>query len=276
MLNRLSITLRIAKLSWRVLKADKELLVLPLLSATASLIVIVSLVSSIGFSGMERLVNDEGVVGYAVLALIYLLLTFITIFSNAAIVHAANQRLTGGEPTLGSALRGASRHFGAILIWSIVSTTVSLLLEALERSGWLGRIVTSLAQIAWSVVTFLVLPVIVVEQSDAFRAIDRSKQLLRRTWGENIAGQLGFGLLGFVLSLPGLALLVLAVVNGGAAIALGVLGVVWIVGVSLVMAALSAIFQTALYRYAMNRMLERDGDDGYFPPGTMAAAFRPA
>ena len=73
-------------------------------------------------------------------------------------------RLTGGDPTIGSALRGAASRAGKILPWVIVSATVSLILRAIEeRAGAIGQIVAGIAGMAWSVVTFLVLPIIVIE-----------------------------------------------------------------------------------------------------------------
>ena len=52
-----------------------------------------------------------------------------------------------------------------LLPWAIVSATVSLVLRAIEeRAGIVGRIVVGLVGLAWSLVTFLVLPILVVER----------------------------------------------------------------------------------------------------------------
>ena len=89
----------------------------------------------------------------------YLILSFITVFFNAALISGANERMQGGDPSLGSALSGALRHLGPIAAWSVVAAVVSTILRAIEeRSGLLGRLVIGLVGLAWTLVTFLVLP----------------------------------------------------------------------------------------------------------------------
>ncbi len=130
---------------------------------------------------------------YAVLFVMYLVLAYVTIFFNAALVSAAHERLTGGDPTLRSALAGAAARAGKILPWAIVSATVSVILRSLEdRAGAVGRIVLALAGAAWAVITFLVLPIIVIEGLGVGDAIKKSGALFKQTWGENLAAQAGF------------------------------------------------------------------------------------
>ena len=92
-------------------------------------------------------------------------------------------------------------------------------------------------------------------------AIRRSVDMFKRTWGENLAAQVGLGLVGFVAVLPGIIVGGLLAATGVTAIVVvGVVAaVVWIAGVIVVMSALTAIFQAALYMYA------RDGQvpDGF-------------
>jgi hypothetical protein len=200
----------------------------------------------------------------------YLVLAYITIFFNAALVHAANQRLEGGDPTIGTALRGAGQRAGRILPWALLSATVSALLRAAEeRGGVFGKAVSGLGGIAWSLVTFLVIPVLVIEDMGVRDALRRSAALFRQTWGENVAARVGFGLLGFLLILPGVAAI-------AGAFALGedpnpfliALGMLWILVVAMVLSALSGIFQTALYRHAAGLP-----STGAFAAGDLHAAF---
>ena len=153
----------------------------------------------------------------------------------------------------------------------MVSATVSIVLRALEeRVGVLGRIVVSLIGLAWTLVTFLVLPLIVIEGIGVGDAIRRSKDLFKRTWGENVAAQIGFGLLSFVAILPGILIAVVGVGAGGAIAGIAILAaVVWIVGVVAAIAAMSVIFQTALYHYAVDGQVP----SGYFTDETMRSAF---
>lgn len=270
LMGRIRNSIELAKESWRVLQSDKELVVLPVISGIASMIVAATFVVPIAVAGN---LEQPGTGTYLVLFLMYVTLAYVTIFFNAALVSAAHERLTGGDPTLGSALAGAASRAGKILPWAIVSATVSVILRAIEeRAGVIGRLVASFAGMAWAVVTFLVLPIIVIEGIGVGDAVKKSGRLFKQTWGENLAAQVGFGLLGFAAVLPAIAVIVLgAFVGGGTLVAGLVVGVLWMILVAVVIAALSVIFQTALYHFAA---------DGSLPPGsfsqsTMSAAFAP-
>ena len=254
-----------------MLKADKELLLLPIISGIASLIVAASFVVPVFLTGDG---SDEIAGSRLVLLLVlYLILAYITIFFNAALVSAANERLQGGDPTIRSALRGAARRAGRILPWAFVSAVVSVILRALEeRAGFVGRIVIAFVGVAWSVVTFLVLPIIVIEGVGTTRALKKSGRLVREAWGENLAAHVGFGVVGFILILPTVALGFAGFVSGGllGGAAIGV-GVLWAILVGAAISALTGIYQTALYHFAVSGQVP----SGYFDHRAMQSAFEP-
>jgi hypothetical protein len=272
-MGRIQRTLQLAKASWTVLRADKELLALPLLSAVASLVIAASFIAPMFFVGSSAF-NDDGsidAIGYVVLFAMYVALAYVTIFFNAALIHAANERLSGGDPTLGTALRGAAARAGRIFPWAVISATVSIILRTIEeRLGVLGRIVIGFVGLAWSLVTFLVLPILVMEDIAVGGAVRRSSELFKRTWGENVAAQIGFGLLAVVASLPAVALLAFAATSGSAVGVAVSVAVVWLVVVAVVVATLNGIFQTALYRYAVH-----GSAGGGFDDGALGSAFAP-
>jgi hypothetical protein len=203
----------------------------------------------------------------------YVALAYVTIFFNAALVSAAHDRLTGGDPTLASAIAGARSRAGKILPWAIVSATVSIILRAIEeRAGFVGQLVAGLAGMAWAVVTFLVLPIIVIEGIGVRDAISKSGNMFRRTWGENLAAQVGFSIIGFIAVLPAIAIMALGINAGsGAAVVAVVLGVFWLITVTVVMSALGVVFQTALYHYAIDGAVP----SSYFDGELMRSAFGP-
>lgn len=128
-----------------------------------------------------------------------------------------------------------------------------------ERSGILGRIVVGIIGMAWSLVTFLVLPILVVENVGVGEAVRRSASMFKRTWGENVMGQGGVGLVGFLAVLAGVPVLVLTLLTGNAVVAgLGaVVFALWVGVVMVVTSALSGVYQTALYLYAPTGELPR-------------------
>jgi hypothetical protein len=271
-MGRISRTLELAKASWQVLKADKELVLLPVLSLIATIAVAASFLAPIILRGDAGALENPDGITYVLLFVAYVVLAFITIFFNAALVHAANERLEGGDPTVGSAIRGALLRVGRIFPWAVVSATVSIILRALEeRAGAFGRIASAIAGIAWSLVTFLVIPVLVIENIGVTDAVKRSGSLFKKTWGENVAAQIGFGLLGFVVAFPAILIAAAAFYIGETiGVIVLVAALLWILGSAMVISALNGIFQTALYRYAAGT-----GSTGAFADLELQSAFAP-
>jgi hypothetical protein len=270
-MSKIKNTFALAGSSWSVLKADKALLVLPLLSGIASVIVAVSFVFPLLL--VDGGAEEPTTLTYVLLFAMYVALAFVTIFFNAALVAGAYQRLRGGDPTLASALGGAVAKLGRILPWAIVSATVSVLIQAIQqRGGAAGRGVAGAAGLAWSMVTFLVVPVFVIEDIGVVTAVKRSTALFKQTWGENVTARVGFGLLGFLLALPAVLFVIAGLALGDLGAGIGIaIAVLWVVAVTLVMAALSSIFQTALYLYAT----QQSEPGGYFEPSQFQQAFAP-
>ena len=190
---------------------------------------------------------------------------------------AANERLSGGAPTLGWALSAAASNAGRILPWALISATVSVVLQAIQqRAGIVGRIVVGIVGLAWTLVTFLVLPILVIEHVGVKDAFTRSAGAFKKTWGENVVGNGGIGLIMMLITLAALAvtspLLILGISTSSTpVIVAGVaLMVVAVIAVSVFGAALSGVFRTALYRFAVLGV-EPDG----FTHDQIAGAFRP-
>jgi len=268
---RLQNSIDLAKASWNVLREDKQLTVLPLLSGVSALLV------GLLFFGPVALIADNGAQGsskplaWILGAVGYLAVTYVVVFFNAALVWAADCRMRGEHVTVGEAVRAASERAHVLLPWAVLSATVSIVIRAIEeRAGILGRIVGSLVGLAWGLVTFLVLPVLVIEQIGPIQAVKRSAELFKRTWGENMLANAGIGLVALVASMVGVVPCVLLIALGGPAAVVGVvLAVGWIIAVQLVAATLTGIFQTALYRFATT------GSAPGFDDEQLRRAFRP-
>ncbi|GAP15174.1 hypothetical protein LARV_02956 [Longilinea arvoryzae] len=260
-MNRFSRSWALIKASARVLAADKELLVFPILSSIATLIVTltfaVPLLLSGGLSSVSQ--NRFPAIYYLVLFLFYIVQYFVIFFANTALVGAATIRLKGGDPTVGDGFRIAFSHFGPILGYSVIAATVGMLLRMVsERSRGLGRILISLIGFAWNVATFLVVPILAVEGIGPIQAIQRSVALLKKTWGEQIIGNFGvgviFGLIIFgliLISLPIFYLLITAKLIMGV-VALVVILVLLFILIGLVQSALNGIYTAAIYQFAVD------------------------
>jgi hypothetical protein len=267
----------LVKLCWGVLQQDKELVVFPIVSAVGVLIATASFVVPGFFTGFWSGVGEDGAgVGLWILVVLFYLVEYlIIVFFNAALVSAAIMRLEGGDPTLGDGLRGAWSHIGAIMGYAAISATVGLVLQVLrERGGIAGAVVAALGGMAWNIITFLVIPVLVVEGVGPVTAIKRSASLLKKTWGEQIIGSAGiglvFGLIGLAVAVVGIGLGVLVIGAGVVPLGIAVIAVaiIAILLVSLLGATLHGIYSAAVYEYAVG------GETGAFDRDVLAGAFR--
>ena len=255
-MGRISNTIGLAKVSWGVLRKDRELLLLPVLSFLVSIVVLAMLwiptLLSIDTAGLADEATELPPIVPVVGVLSALALSVVGVFFTGALVAGAHERLSGGDPTVGSALGRAMSRLPGLLPWALLTATVGLVLQALrERAGWLGRFVVNMIGMAWNIATFLVIPAIVIDDQGPIEGLKSSASHLKRTWGENIAARVGFGILGLIAMLPVVVVLFVTGALGSAAFAVGiVVTVVWVAVVAVVLAALGAVFQTALYLYA--------------------------
>jgi hypothetical protein len=265
---------RLAKASWQVLSHDREMVAVPIIAGLVALIVFVAVAGpgALLLGGGEADGGADWALG-VVIAIAGVLAMWVTVIGQAAVVSGAGQRMDGADPTLATAFAGARGRSGRLLEWAVLATVVAAVLDLLrQRLGVAGQLLASLGNVAFAVMSFLALPVIVFEDVGAIEAFKRSSRLLRHTWGEQITFSFGLGLLGFVAALPGLVLAAGLGFTGIVALqVVGVaLGVLWVVAVAAIVSALSAVFKTALYRYANQLPV-----DVAFDTADLSGAFRP-
>ena len=252
----------LAKASMAVLRSDKELLVFPLVSTAVTLIVAATFILPMFGMGMFRNLEDGSggmpAMFYAWLFCFYLVQYFVIFFFNTALVGAAMIRLDGGDPTVADGLRIARGKWTTILGYAAIAATVGMLLRALEqRAGIVGRIVIGLIGVAWTVATYLTVPVLVARDVGPIEAVKESATLLKATWGENLIGNGGIGLVftiaNVVLVLVCGALVVFLAMQQLVVLAsiVAALAVLAVMLMALVQAALSGIYSAALYRFAV-------------------------
>jgi hypothetical protein len=278
MFQKLTNSWELVKESWRVLQADKELLVFPVLSSIGVVIITLTFIFPLLLAGFfEALTQSSGqIAGILVLFLFYVVQYTVIFFANTALVGAAMIRLRGGDPTVNDGLRIASSRFGVILGYALIAATVGMILRAISsRGGTIGRIVSGLFGFVWNVATFLVVPVLAIENLGPVDAIKRSVELLKRTWGEQIAGNFGlgafFGLvtLGlFVLAIP-IFILIASVQSLALIIVAMVIFLLAIVLLGLLHSTLNGIYTAAVYQYATEGKVS-----GFFSQDLVQNAFK--
>ncbi|HEY5759361.1 MAG TPA: DUF6159 family protein [Steroidobacter sp.] len=279
MFERFSRSWQLVKASGAVLRQDKELLLFPLFSAIAMILVSASFITPLVVGGtfVEPVEDSANATTLLIVFLFYLVQYFVIFFFNSALVGAAMIRLDGGDPTVRDGLRIASSRFVQILGYAAIAATVGLILRIIEeRAGFIGRWIAGLLGLAFTVATFLAVPILVSQNVGPVEAVKDSATLLKKTWGENVIGNVGMGLVFFIFYFGVIGLGVALVIGASQAsspalVVLVVAAVVLaLVALALVQSALQGVYSAALYRYATN------GNVGEAFSGTLlSSAFKP-
>jgi len=243
-------SLGLVKTSWDVLMDDKKLLVFPLLSGIVTLLVILTFVLPLFVS--DAFVSSGSLITIMYLFLFYVASYCVVIFFNTALISCVNAKLNGKTMSVGEGLSNSAKHLPGILGWAIVAATVGLILNLLEeRAGFIGDIVLAVIGGVWSLVTYFVVPVLVLEDKGVFDSLKGSVSLVKKTWGESIVGSASiaiiFVVVGVIAALGVFATLLVVPVIFIPALALFLLLVVIL---AVLYSAMQGIFVTALYTYA--------------------------
>lgn len=268
-----------AKRSYAVLKADRSLVMFPIIAAIACLVVGVVLLG--GGAVVFAEVNE--VAGIAVWVVAFYVLTYIGIYCNVALAGAAAQALDGKQTTLADGWAAARPHRGVIAQWALVQVTIGVLLQAVQAllsDSSIGRIVatifTAVASAAWAIATFFVIPILALEGLGPKDAVKRSAHLVKERWGEGLAGSGAIGAVMIVFMLIPIILIVVGVqaLIGGSSDSLGValvaVGAALMIPILVFGSTLQAIFRVVLFRFATEDRVvagfERDQLEHAFQP----------
>ena len=142
------------------------------------------------------------------------------------------------------------------------SAVIGVILNAIENSNKkAATVVTSILGMAWSALTYFIVPTLVIEGVGPIQGVKRSISILKDTWGTALIGNFSMGWVALLLMLP-------AILIGAITIALGVTGdngiiivtgigiiVVWALVVAIWSSAADVVFKAILYNYATGKSL---------------------
>ena len=246
--------------SYRVLMQDMELMVLPIISGT--IIVALAVSFFFAFDVQSRLDTPSESLLYFPMFLFYVGAYAIGLYFQAAVIAGATERMRGGDPTVRSALAAAAERSGSILMWAVVAATVGVLLRvARDRSGFIGKIVAAIAGAAWSMVTFFIVPVLVLERKSVGASFKRSVEVFGQMWGETFVGNATLGIATLIawLTLFGVAYFLHVIGLAAVSILVGVAGGI---ALAVISSALQGVFVAACYQHATGgtpaRQFDRD------------------
>ncbi|MBK6930886.1 MAG: hypothetical protein IPH12_08405 [Saprospirales bacterium] len=253
------------KQSLEIINKEKTLLLFPIFSTTSLVLILASFFGgTFYFAGdeIESLLDRDqngNILAYGLIFLYYLVNFFIIVFFNIALIHCAIKVLNDEPTDLSDGLSFAFSRIGKIFAWSVLSATVGTLMQALQNTGKIGQIIAGLFGIAWSILTFFVVPVLAYEDRGVLESVKESGRLMKEKWGESLAANVSFGvlhLLGFLAAI--LLFVLLASINIILAIIVSV-GIVLVV--STVVSAARTVFVAAVYNHVTGKPVGNfDGD----------------
>lgn len=250
LMERLSNGWKIAMNSFKVLNANKQLVIFPILSSISLFLIIGSFTTgllALNNWDFDAIGTDNEVVTYLLVFVFYVVNYFVIVFFNMALVHCTRLYFRGEEVTLGAGIRFSLSRIGAIFSWAVFAAIVGTILKAIqENSGLLGKIITGIIGVVWGIATFFVVPVIAYENKGPIDAFKRSSQMMKEKWGESLAGNFSFGLIQFLgVLVAGLTLYVLGyLIHPVVGIVLALLGAFTITAI---ISAAQMIFVSAVY-----------------------------
>lgn len=244
----------LTKKSWGLLREHPELIRFPLYGAVATtLLAIVTL-----GPGLYLWEEDQLAGAIPVIVIGVYVLSFVGFYFSVGLAACADMIFRGQEATVSDGLAVSRSRIAQISGWAAVSAAISLVMGLLEnQGGTLGTIAARLVGMAWTLVTFLAVPVIAIEGTGPFETIKRSASLFRERWGQQITGNIAIGAAVFLLGvLPAAILIVGGILVWSSAAFVGallvVIGALVLAIALLVSRALNGIFGVALYRYALD------------------------
>lgn len=245
--------------TFRFFWADKEMFWVPAIALIAQFLIFgialiaICIPAGVFEEGAENV--SLSVSEYGTLFVLYVVSAFVLAFSQAVITHIVYTRIHNGDATLWEGIQVASTHVSALFVWACITSTVGILLRFIaERSQLLMKILVAVIGVMWSVLTYFVVPAIVIDKKSAISAISHSGGVFRRTWGETLITNISLGLVFMVFFVLTIITLIGFIFFTGASIGIIVLAgmvlIIIIICASLLSAVLESVLRTLLYVYA--------------------------
>ena len=243
--------------SWTLLRSNRQLFRFPIYGALSALVVVVVAVGP----GLYLIDDGQHVAGGVLTAVGIYTTSFIGTYFGVGLAATADAIFHGRQVSFGDGMAVARERIGAIAGWAALSAAVGTLFAFLRQGGSLAEaIIGTVGAAAWSLITFLAVPVIAIEGLGPWATLKRSASLFKERWAGQVTGNVAIGGIVFLLGvLPAVVLIAVGVMlwiadDGGAELAAGAvivaIGVAIMVVSILIVQAMRGVFGIALYRFA--------------------------
>jgi len=260
--------------AWKMAMADKDLLMPSIYALVVGFIV--SLIGIVPLGLSIFLLGTESLFGRIILGILSALLVFsqysVTYIFSAMTVKLIFDYLTGGDGRMDQAWEIVKRDWLDILSLAAASTLVNMIKNWVKGNGknrnFIRESISNLIDTLWTEATFLVLPIMVVEDENLKDGLKRATYIVKNNlllvgistigvrWVTGLIG-LGFALVGIAIGL-GIAIPLVSFVSDSpilivVAIVLGVLAAsIFFMAANVIGSYTSTAYHTCLYLWARN------------------------
>jgi len=278
-MGKIARTRHILYLCLDILLRDKSLMLFPMVSGVVGLLIFMSFLpfwdqsfwkplAAGKFDTLSGAPSVREIVEYLKMFLFYFCGYFTTTFFNVGLLCCVLRHKRGEEAGFVTGLEDALAHVRQIAGWALIAAFVGVILRIVQsRSRSLAvRLGVGIVGVAFSLLSFLVVPVMVVQNKGPLDALKESGALFKKTWGERLISGLAFGIFGLILMFPAFVLIACTVVaeTMGMRIALLAAAGLYMYVFILFQSALETIFRLELYHYAATGKISDDFDADLF------------
>jgi hypothetical protein len=275
MFKSLSRSWEFTKLSYGLLREHKHLTLFPVLSTTATFLVLASFILPLWQLGLfeewsaamdSTSETPQDASMYVTAFLFYFCNYFVIVFFNTALCASVMRIMEQGSASVGFGLSFATKRIHSIFGWALISAIIGMLLKAIERNKKGGQLIAAVIGSAWTAMTYFVVPVIATDGVGPIEAFKRSMRTLKSTWGTALMGNFSMGTIAFLIMLPvfavgGLLFWLAFSQNSDALLVIAIMSTVLMVIVAIAATSTAdGIFKAYLYSYATGRSLPADVD----------------
>ncbi len=252
-LDRIGEGWELAKVSLRVVRRRKRIVLFPVVGLFAIILLLGTFVG--GTVVALGLSYEQMAATFAALLIVDLgvnvILYFLHVLLNASIAVFVLDLFDGRVPKVFGSLRRTFAGGRSLLLWALIAAAVSTGIHLLQVLVPALSIEFAVAGFAWTFFVPLVAPIVLFEGLGPFGAVKRSTKIRRGTWVEGISGLVSvyvmFILLGLLAVLPPL----LGYVIGGLiGLAWGLIpSVIYLVPLFFAGTTAKSVLVAAVYRY---------------------------
>lgn len=244
--------------AFKILIENKKLLIFPLIAGIFCLFLIASfIIPSLGMlTNTSNLAQPSSVSlftlkWFAGLLFFYYLCSVVITYCRVAIIGCVNDIANGKKTTLTDGFRIANQRVGAIALWSLVAGTIGFIIRLLENHRAIGRFIGIFLGVSWTLISFLALPVLVIEKRSPFAAIGEAMELFKNAWGQEIIGVLSLNVIYYVFYFPAYLIIIFSIIYSSTlSLWIGLsLGILLLLLGTLFDSLMHGIYQTILFQF---------------------------